>query len=100
MLIHQILVCWVLPAINRGQLYNLFDKKKIFIVARLTFAVGSAVSGSAPTMDAFIVGKVVTGAGGSGTYIGSIAILTSLVSAHKFSVYYSYIGCFWGFGTM
>ena len=51
-------------------------------------------------MDVFIVGKAITGAGGSGIYIGCIIIITALVMEKDQGRYYGYIGFMWGLGTM
>ena len=72
----------------------------VFLVARLLFATGSALSAAAPSMDGFVVGKAITGVGGSGTYIGCIIIITTLVTEKEQGRYYGYIGFMWGLGTM
>ena len=64
------------------------------------FAIGSALSAAAPSMNAFIVGKAITGIGGSGTYISVINIITALTSAEEQGRYFGYIGFMWGLGTM
>ena len=51
-------------------------------------------------MDAFIVGKVITGIGSSGTYISVINIITALTAVDKRGRYFGYIGFTWGLGTM
>lgn len=84
----------------RGKLLVAFDSKKILLVARVIFAIGSALAASAPSMNAFIVGKVITGVGSSGTYIAEIVIIASLTSAKEQGRYFGYIGFVWGLGTM
>ena len=39
-----------------GKLYGAFDPKYIFIISRISFAIGSAISGAAVNMDMLIVG--------------------------------------------
>jgi MFS family permease len=77
-----------------------FDSKKILLVARLLFAVGTALTAAAPSMNIFIVGKAITGIGSSGSYISIINIITALTSAEKQGRYFGYIGFVWGLGTM
>jgi len=84
----------------RGKLLVFFDSKKILLIARLLFAVGSALTAAAPSMNSFIVGKAITGIGSSGTYISVINIITALTSAEKQGRYFGYIGFMWGLGTM
>jgi len=84
----------------RGKLLASFDSKKILLVARLLFAIGSALSAAAPSMNAFIVGKAITGIGSSGSYISIINIITAFTSAPEQGRYFGYIGFMWGLGTM
>ena len=51
-------------------------------------------------MNIFIVGKAITGIGGSGTYIGVIKIITALTTSQEHGRYFGYIGFTWGLGTM
>ena len=84
----------------RGKLLACFDSKHILLVARLLFAIGSALTAAAPSMNAFIVGKVITGVGSSGSYISIINIITTLTTASEQGRYFGYIGFMWGLGTM
>ncbi|KAL8896846.1 MAG: hypothetical protein Q9207_007511 [Kuettlingeria erythrocarpa] len=51
-------------------------------------------------MDAFIIGKAITGFGSSGTYISVIVIITAMTSAETRGRYFGYIGFMWGLGTI
>lgn len=84
----------------RGKLLARSDNKKILLIARLIFAIGTALTAAAPSMNIFIVGKAITGIGSSGTYISVINIITALTSAEKQGRYFGYIGFVWGLGTM
>lgn len=77
-----------------------FDSKKILLIARLLFAIGTALTAAAPSMNIFIVGKAITGIGSSGSYISIINIITALTSAETQGRYFGYIGFVWGLGTM
>lgn len=72
----------------------------MLLAARLFFAVGSALAAAAPSMNAFILGKAITGIGGSGTYLSVINIFTALTAAEERARCFSYIGFMWGLGTM
>ena len=84
----------------RGKLLACFDSKHVLLVARLLFAIGSALTAAAPSMNAFIVGKVITGVGSSGSYISIINIITTFTTASEQGRYFGYIGFMWGLGTM
>ncbi|KAI4172695.1 MAG: hypothetical protein LQ346_008555 [Caloplaca aetnensis] len=83
-----------------GELLVSFDSKRILIISRLLFAIGSALTAAAPSMDAFIIGKAITGFGSSGTYVSVIVIITAMTSAETRGRYFGYIGFMWGLGTM
>ncbi|KAI4266935.1 MAG: hypothetical protein L6R35_006898 [Caloplaca aegaea] len=83
-----------------GKLLVSFDSKRILLISRLFFAIGSALTAAAPTMNAFIVGKAITGFGSSGTYISVIVIITAMTSANSRGRYFGYIGFMWGLGTI
>ena len=85
---------------DRGKLLACFNSKKILLFARLLFALGSALTGAAPSMNAFIVGKTITGVGSSGSYISIINIIAAFTSPLEKGRYFGYIGFVWGLGTM
>lgn len=53
-----------------GRLYDQFNAKTLINCSIITFEVGSALCGAAPSMNALIVGRVIAGIGGCGMYIG------------------------------
>ncbi|KAL8646732.1 MAG: hypothetical protein Q9226_006737 [Calogaya cf. arnoldii] len=83
-----------------GKLLVFFNNKRILLLSRVLFAIGSALTAASPTMNAFIVGKAITGFGSSGTYISVIVIITALTSAKDQGRYFGYIGFMWGLGTV
>ncbi|KAI4211494.1 MAG: hypothetical protein LQ351_005670 [Letrouitia transgressa] len=85
---------------QQGKLVARFDSKKILLFTRLLFAIGSVLTGAAPSMNAFIIGKAITGIGSGGSYIAIIIIITALTSPHEHGRYFGYIGFVWGLGTM
>ena len=60
-------VAVILPV---GVLYGLFNVKWTYLASVFMFQLGSAVCGSAPNMNVLIVGRVIAGIGGAGTYLG------------------------------
>lgn len=72
----------------------------ILLLGRLLFAIGSTLTAAAPSMNAFIVGKVITGFGSSGFYIAVINIISNLTAAAERGQYFGYIGFMWGLGSM
>lgn len=50
----------------------LFDIKVLYIGSTLLFAIGSAICGAAPNMNAMICGRIIAGMGGAGRYIGFV----------------------------
>ena len=85
---------------DRGKLVACFNHKKILLSARLLFAIGSALTAAAPSMNAFIVGKTITGIGSSGSYISIINIIAAFTTPFEKGRYFGYIGSVWGLGTM
>ena len=66
-------VATVLPF---GKLYGMFNAKTLYIGSVTLFLVGSALCGAAPSIDAFIVGRVIAGMGGNGMYLGVMTLLS------------------------
>ncbi len=59
-----------------GKLYGLFNAKYLYITSMILFLAGSALCGAAPTMNAFIVGRVIAGIGGNGLYFGVMTLIS------------------------
>lgn len=53
-----------------GCCYSLFEIKWLLIGFLTLFSAGSALCGAAPNMNALIIGRVIAGIGGAGTYLG------------------------------
>lgn len=84
----------------RGKLLAYFNHKKILLPTRSLFAIGSTLTAAAPSMNAFIVGKAITGIGSSGCYISIINIIAAFTTPVEKGRYFGYIGFVWGLGTM
>ncbi|KAI1768270.1 MFS general substrate transporter [Hypoxylon sp. FL1150] len=83
-----------------GRLYNTFNTKRKFVITVVLFEVGSAVCGSAPSMSAMIVGRVVAGMGGSGICLGSLQYVSLMTGEKERGFYTSLVGAFWGVGSV
>ncbi|KAI0176332.1 major facilitator superfamily domain-containing protein [Hypoxylon sp. FL1284] len=83
-----------------GKLYNAFNTKWNLITTVVLFEIGSAICGSAPTMNAMIIGRVVAGIGGSGIYLGSLQYMALMTGEKERGFYISLIGALWGVGSV
>ncbi|KAF2014395.1 MFS general substrate transporter, partial [Aaosphaeria arxii CBS 175.79] len=83
-----------------GKLFGDFDGKILYVIAFVLFEVGSAVCGSARSMNALIVGRAVCGVGGAGIYIGAMNLLSALTSEQERPGILSLVGLMWGLGTV
>jgi MFS family permease len=84
----------------RGQCYGQFDAKYVYILCVLIFEVGSAVCGSAPNMNALIVGRAICGLGGAGMYTGVMVLISATTLEHERPIYFGFTGLTWGTGTI
>jgi MFS family permease len=66
----------------------------------LIFEVGSAVIGSAQSIQAVIVGRAIAGFGGSGIYVGTINIISSITTTAERAQYLNFVGMSWSLGTV
>ncbi|KAI9689751.1 MAG: hypothetical protein M1822_009633 [Bathelium mastoideum] len=83
-----------------GQLYRLFDNKILLLSAITIFEVGSVVCGSATSLNAFIVGRVVCGLGGTGCFTGIMNIISRLTTRAERALYVSFPGAAWAIGAI
>jgi len=90
-------LCIVLPL---GKLYELYDAKWVYISCGVSFMIGSALCGAAPTMDVMIVGRVIAGMGGNGLYLGVVTLMTMNTTEREAPVYLSLLGLVWGLGLV
>ena len=90
-------VAVILPV---GYAFGTFQIKTIYLASIVLFEVGSALCGAAPTMQVFIIGRVIAGAGGAGTYLGVLNYLSVFTSIQERNMYNSLIGMVWGLGTI
>ncbi|KAH9884166.1 putative efflux pump antibiotic resistance protein [Xylariomycetidae sp. FL2044] len=83
-----------------GKLNTQFDNKALYLIALATFEVGSAIIGSAPVIEAVIVGRVLAGMGGSGIYVGTMNIVSAMTLPSERTTYLNQVGFAWALGAV
>ncbi|KAL8908282.1 MAG: hypothetical protein Q9207_000904 [Kuettlingeria erythrocarpa] len=83
-----------------GKIYAQFDAKYLYLLCVFLFEVGSALCGAAPTMDALIIGRAISGVGGAGMYLGVMTLLSVTTTEHERPTYIGFTGLTWGAGTV
>ncbi|KAK6860761.1 efflux pump antibiotic resistance protein [Apiospora arundinis] len=83
-----------------GKLNGQFEKKCLFLAAVLIFEIGSAVIGSAQSIEAVVAGRAIAGFGGSGIYVGTINILSALTTPVERNQSLNNVGIAWSLGTI
>ncbi|KAG8988893.1 hypothetical protein FRB93_003918 [Tulasnella sp. JGI-2019a] len=78
-----------------GGLAQIFGRKPIMLAALSFFAVGSAVCGSAKTLNTLIVGRVIQGVGSGGIESLTEIIVADIVPLSRRGVYIGLIGAVW-----
>ncbi|KAI0520688.1 MFS general substrate transporter [Xylaria bambusicola] len=70
-----------------GKLYTMYSVKWVFLVAVFVLEIGSLVAGAAPSSNAIIVGRTISGVGAAGVYVGCILIVANTVSLQQRPIY-------------
>ncbi|MFE2069928.1 MFS transporter [Streptomyces sp. NPDC059467] len=83
-----------------GKLGDLIGRKGVFQFAILVFAVGSALSGRAQTMDQLIAFRAVQGVGAGGLMIGVQAIIADIVPPRQRGRFMGLIGAAFGLASV
>ncbi|CAG8982088.1 hypothetical protein HYALB_00014015, partial [Hymenoscyphus albidus] len=83
-----------------GKFYGQFNNKYLFISAVIIFEVGSVLCGAASSVNVFIVGRTLSGLGGSGLYIGAISIITAFTTIEQRPLYMGFLGVTWSVATV
>ncbi|OKL63437.1 hypothetical protein UA08_01987 [Talaromyces atroroseus] len=83
-----------------GKAYGMFNVKYVHLGSIVVFAVGSAICGGAPNMDALIVGRVIAGVGGAGLYLGMLNLIAINTLEKERPAYMGGTGVIWGAGTI
>ncbi|KAG9244714.1 major facilitator superfamily domain-containing protein [Calycina marina] len=83
-----------------GKIFGQFNAKWMYIFCVFLFELGSAVCGSAPSMDALIIGRAICGVAGSGMYVGVMTLLAATTTIQERPIYIGGTGLTWGLGTI
>ena len=59
-----------------GQFFQIFNAKWFYILSVLVFEIGSTICGSAPNINALIIGRAIAGIGATGIYTGSLFLIS------------------------
>jgi MFS family permease len=70
-----------------GKIFTLFSKKLTFLSYLFVFELGNLVCALAPSSQALIVGRAVTGLGASGIFVGGIVVLATIIPLHKRAIW-------------
>jgi MFS family permease len=82
------------------RIYKQFNAKWTYILCVTLFEVGSATCGAAPSMGVLIIGRVICGLGGSGMYVGAMALLAVTTTMNERPLYLGGTGLTWGLGAV
>lgn len=83
-----------------GRIYMAFDTKWTFLLALITFEVGSLICGISPNSATLVVGRAVQGLGSAGILTGSFVIGTHSVRLDKRPVLFAGVGMLFGVGAL
>ena len=83
-----------------GKFYATFNSKWLYIISVIILEAGSALCGGAPSMDALIFGRAITGLGSIGVYIGVMSIISENTTDKERPTYLGLTGTMWGFASV
>ncbi|OIW24867.1 MFS general substrate transporter [Coniochaeta ligniaria NRRL 30616] len=83
-----------------GTVYRVFDVKTTYLAAVAVFELGSLVCATAPSSNAFIVGRAVAGMGTAGMFSGSVVILSYTLPLRQRPAAFGLIGGMWGIASV
>jgi MFS family permease len=94
------LLCATATTLFWGRVYGQFDAKWLYIFHVAIFEIGSAICGASPSMNVMIVGRAITGLGGSGLYVGCMTLIAGTTTMAERPLYVSGTGFTWGLGIV
>ncbi|TIC90861.1 Efflux pump patC [Colletotrichum higginsianum] len=83
-----------------GKVYGVFNIKWVYIFNIFLFEAGSALCGAAPNMETLIIGRVISGVGGSGMYSGTLTYVSVLSNEQEKPAYLAGSTVIWGVGSV
>ena len=79
-----------------GQLYSSFSIKAVYIGAVAVFELGSILCATATSSVMLIVGRLISGAGGGGLYVGTLTLMGHAVPIQKRPAYIALVTSMFG----
>ncbi|KAJ5096774.1 HC-toxin efflux carrier TOXA [Penicillium angulare] len=83
-----------------GKIYTYFSAKWTMMILTAIFEIGSVVCAAAPSSLAFIIGRALTGLGGSGSVVGASVVIVNLVPLEKRPKYQGFLGAMFGLSSI
>ncbi|KAJ7472944.1 putative efflux pump antibiotic resistance protein [Mycena galericulata] len=83
-----------------GRLYHFLPQKYVYIGAITIFEIGSLICATAPTSNAFIVGRAIAGLGCAGVTTGCLIICAKAVPLERRSIFMGIIGAIYWVGSV
>jgi MFS family permease len=75
-----------------GKLYAVFPLKRVFVSSTMIFTLGIVVCTTAPTSEAFILGRAIAGLGSGGVANGAVTLLSRLLPLEKRPTWFGILG--------
>ncbi|KAK6068444.1 major facilitator superfamily transporter [Seiridium cupressi] len=82
-----------------GKIYRYFDLKNMFLVAMGVFELGNVICGAAPTSNALIVGRAITGIGAAGVIAGCFTVAAFAVRPTQRPAFTGGLAATYGIGS-
>ena len=83
-----------------GKVYKFYPAKPIFLSGIVLFEIGSAVCGSAPSSNAFIVGRAIAGVGASGLFSGLMVMMMYTIPLRQRPIYQGMFAAVFAIGSV
>ena len=83
-----------------GRIYKFYSAKWILITLVAIFEIGSIVCAAAPNSNALIIGRLITGIGGTGIAAGAFLIISLLVPLQSRPKYSGGLGAVFGIASI
>ncbi|KYK54409.1 major facilitator superfamily transporter [Drechmeria coniospora] len=83
-----------------GRLYSQFPIKVIYLASLAVFETGSLICAVSKSSTAFIVGRSISGLGGSGLMSGTIALFASALPSSRLPLYLGSVGVVYGLASV
>ncbi|RAO71893.1 uncharacterized protein BHQ10_007905 [Talaromyces amestolkiae] len=83
-----------------GRMYGHINAKWLYIFHVTLFEIGSAICGASPSINVMILGRAITGVGGSGLYVGCMTLIATTTTLTERPMYISCTGFTWGLGIV